>query len=173
MYCMIHIQNFVYYCKIRHVQPYSRLLRHIQPYCGTFKTLYTTLAYSESWHIQNPKYIQNSVKVYSGIFRTLCNDPCQNFGICRARGIFRILLIQVQSGIFSNCQPSGRLYSPARMRNSIQKKSHNFYKLPVFSILYNDFLKLQENRDKQFKLGPSYFNFPRTGNYIISGTLVI
>ena len=92
--CMIHIQNPVYYCKFRHVQAYSRLLRHIQPYCGIFKTLrnsciFRTLPYSETWHIQNTRYIHNSLKLCSGIFRTLCNarilTPChvQNFAIFR------------------------------------------------------------------------------------------
>ena len=47
-----------------------------------------------------------------------------------------------------NSRPTGRLYSPARIRNSRQKKSHNFQRLPLFSISYNDFLKLPENRDK-------------------------
>ena len=30
--------------------------------------------------------------------------------------------------------------------------------------LYNDFLKFAENRDKEFKLEPKYFNFSCTGN---------
>ena len=60
--------------------------------------------------------------------------------------------------------PSGRLYSSARMKNSRWKKSHNFQRLPLFSILYDDFLRFSKNRDKEFKLGPMYFNFPRTGN---------
>ena len=47
------------------------LFRHIQPYCGIFRTL----LYSDSWHIQSPRYIQNSVQEYPCIFRTLCNDP--------------------------------------------------------------------------------------------------
>ena len=61
------------------------------------------------------------------------------------------------------------------MRNSRQKKSHNFQRLPLFSTLFNDFLKLKfsENRDKEFKLGPTYFNFTRTGNHITSCALVI
>ena len=62
------------------------LLSKIQPYLDTF-TSYSeifshivaylepciTVAYSEVWHIRNPRYIQNSVKAYPGIFRTLCN----------------------------------------------------------------------------------------------------
>ena len=71
----------------------------------------------------------------------------------------------------NNCRPSGWLYSPARMRTSRQKKSHNFQRLSLFSILYNDFLKFLENHNKEFKLGPTHFHFPRTGNYITSRTL--
>ena len=57
---------------------YHVLFRHIQPYCGIFRTLcnsciFRTLSYSKFQHIQNPRYIQNSVKAYSGIFRMLCN----------------------------------------------------------------------------------------------------
>ena len=59
----------------RHIQV---LFRHIQPCCDIFRTLYNScifrnLSYSESWHIQNLSYIQNSIKAYSGIFRMLCN----------------------------------------------------------------------------------------------------
>ena len=68
MYCVIHIQNYVYYPKFRHIQAYSR---PIQIYSAILYHIQNS--YSESWHIQNPKYIQNSVKEYSGIFRTLCN----------------------------------------------------------------------------------------------------
>ena len=61
-----------------------------------------------------PRYVQNPVKVYSGIFRTLCkarilrtlpfSELChfQNFGIFRTRGIFKILFIKLYSGIFNN-----------------------------------------------------------------------
>ena len=41
--------------------------------------------------------------------------------------------------------------------------SKNFQRLPLFSMLYNDFRKFSENWDKEFKLGPTYFNFPGTG----------
>ena len=67
----------------------------------------------------------------------------------------------------------GRLYSSARMRNSTYEKYHNFQRVPLFSILYNDFLKFLENRYKWFKLRSTYFNFLRTGNYITSCALVI
>ena len=54
------------------------LFRHIQPYCGIFKTqriscIFRTLPCSESLHIQNPRYIQNSIKKHSSIFRRLRN----------------------------------------------------------------------------------------------------
>ena len=54
------------------------LLTDIQPYCCIFRTLcnsckFSTLSYLESWHIQNLRYIQNSVMAHSEIFRTLCN----------------------------------------------------------------------------------------------------
>ena len=60
---------------IQTIQTYSC---PIQTYSAIFKTLsstciFRTLPYSESWHIQNARYIQESVKAYSGIFRTLCN----------------------------------------------------------------------------------------------------
>ena len=43
--------------------------------------------------------------------------------------------------------------------SSRYKKSHSFQSLPLFWILYNDFLKFLGNRDKEFKLGPRYMNF--------------
>ena len=36
--------------------------------------------------------------------------------------------------------------------------------MPLFLILYNGFLKFSESRDKEIKLGQTYFKFPRTGN---------
>lgn len=53
--------------------------------------------------------------------------------------------------------PSGELYRPARTQ------SHNHT-----SILYIDFLKFLENRDKEFKIGHTHFSFARAGNYIKS-----
>ena len=66
--------NSVCYYKFRHIQLYSRpiqtysaILRRIQ---NPLQSLYIqTFPYSESWHIWNLRYIQNSVKPYSGIFR--------------------------------------------------------------------------------------------------------
>ena len=43
-----------------------------------------------------------------------------------------------------------------------------FKRLPLFSILYDDYLRFSKNRDKEYKLRPMYFYFPRTGNYITS-----
>ena len=77
MYCMRHIHNPDIFINLiivisnifRHIHV---LFRHIHPYCGISRTLYSPCN-SESWHIWNPRYIQNSVKVYSGVFRMLCN----------------------------------------------------------------------------------------------------
>ena len=43
------------------------------------------------------------------------------------------------------------------------KKSRNFQKLTLFSILYDGFINFSENRDKELMLGRMYFNFPSTG----------
>ena len=51
------------------------------------------------------------------------------------------------------CRSSGWLYSPVRMRNSSQKKSHKFRRLPLCSILYFNLMEFSENRDKEFQLG--------------------
>ena len=48
---------------------YSNISSHIVAYLEPC----VTLAYSDSWHIYNPRNIQNSVKAYSGLFRSLCN----------------------------------------------------------------------------------------------------
>ena len=45
------------------------------------------------------------------------------------------------------------------------KKNHNFQRLPLFWILENDFPNFSKNRDKEFKLGATYFNFPRQELY--------
>ena len=84
MYCIRHIHNFAIFRAqfivinsgiFRHIHV---ILSHIEPCCGIFRTLCNscickTLPYLEYWHIENPRYIQNSVKAYSVIFRTLCN----------------------------------------------------------------------------------------------------
>ena len=58
----------------RNILSYSRIFRHIRAYSvifrnstGIFKTLcnpriFKTLVYSEDWHIQNPRHIQNPVR---------------------------------------------------------------------------------------------------------------
>ena len=119
MYCMIHIQNTVYYRIFKHIHV---LLRRIQSYCGIFRTncnscIFRSLTYSESWHLYNLRYISNSMKAYSGTFRTLCNVPTlrtlpyselyhiQNFGIFRPEAYSEFCSyrhIQAYSGIFNN-----------------------------------------------------------------------
>ena len=54
---------------------------------------------------------------------------------------------------YIDCRPAGWLYSPARMRNISQKKSHNFRRLPLSSILYIDLI----NSD------PCFFNLVKLG----------
>ena len=41
---------------------------------------------------------------------------------------------------YIDCRPTGWPYSPARMRNISQKKSHSFRRLPLSSILYIDLI---------------------------------
>ena len=59
----------------------------------------------------------------------------------------------------ANCRPQGGFITPHVWEIIGKKKSHNFQRLPLFSILYNDFLKFKENRDKEFKLGPRILIF--------------
>ena len=96
----ITLWNPVYYCKFTHIHQYSG---PIKTYCVIFRTLcnsciFRTLSYSESWHIQNLRYIQNSAKVYSGIFSMLCN-------ICILRTLpqFRILAYLRPNAYLKSC----------------------------------------------------------------------
>ena len=117
--CRVNSRYILYYkysepCLLLYSQTHSCIFashKHIKPHCGIFRTplcsssIFRTFPYSESWHIKNSRYIENSVKAYSGIFRTLCNahivrtlsysEFCdiQNFGIFRTWDIFRILLV--------------------------------------------------------------------------------
>ena len=78
MYYMRNIQNRVYYCKFRHTQAYSH---PIQTYSAILWHILNCVFIQnpaiviESWHFQNLRYIQNTVKAYFGIFRKLCNSP--------------------------------------------------------------------------------------------------
>ena len=96
-------------CLLSYIQTYSDifrhihvLFRHIQSSCGIFRILcdsciFRTLPYLEFWHIKNPKSIQNSVKAFSDIFRTLCNariwERChiQNFVIFKTWDISELI----------------------------------------------------------------------------------
>ena len=96
-----HIQHSVFSGICRHIQSYSAFLRHIsrslRHYWGIFGLIQHP---AQLLHIQNLRYIQNSVKAYFNIPRTLCNvrilrtrpylEFCyiQNFGILRTRCIF-------------------------------------------------------------------------------------
>ena len=43
------------------------------------------------------------------------------------------------------------MFSPIRKRNIGEKKSHNFGRLPLSSILYIDLIEFSENQDKEFQ----------------------
>ena len=114
---MTPIQNPVYYCTFRYIQAYyscpiktySAILWHIQNPVNS--CIFRTLPYLKSWYIQHLRYIQNSVKEYSDIFRTVCNAHIlrtlsyskfchiQSCGIFSIGGLFKILYIQAHSGI--------------------------------------------------------------------------
>ena len=85
---------------------YSDIFSHV----GAYLEPCVTLAYSEHCCIQNPgifrtRYIQDSIKAYSGILRNRCNicilrilpysELChiQIFGMLRTQGTFKILFI--------------------------------------------------------------------------------
>ena len=74
-YVIRHTHNPVSYLKFRHTQAYSSPIQvsHIMGYLEPCVTLVT---YSESCHIQNPRYIQNPVTYWE-----LCH--IQNFAIFR------------------------------------------------------------------------------------------
>ena len=99
----------------RHIHVLLDIFSHIVAYLEPC----VTLAYLEPDHIQNSSIFRTqdmfrtlSIKVYSGIFKALCNanilrtlafsELChiQKFGIFRTRGIFRIPLMQEHLGIF-------------------------------------------------------------------------
>ena len=63
----VHVYSSIF----THIQTYPDIFRHIKTYSGIFWHMYNsrifkTLVYSELWHIQNQKHIQNS-----GISKTL------------------------------------------------------------------------------------------------------
>ena len=92
IHSMRHMKNFVYYRKLRYIQAYSHPVQTFSAILRSFKTLcnyciFRTLSYSESWYIQNPRYIQNStILAYSERCVTLAYwEPCyiQKFAIFR------------------------------------------------------------------------------------------
>ena len=56
-----------------------------------------------------------------------------------------------------SCFASWQLYSFIHLRHISQKKSHNFRRVPLSSILYIDFFIFSENEDKELKLDPILF----------------
>ena len=98
MYYITLIQNPLCCSKFRHIQAYSRpmqtysvILWHSQCNSCVFKIL----PYSESWHIQNPRYIQNmAYPEYGSYIQSSC--------IFRTIRILIIFIFQEYSGIFNN-----------------------------------------------------------------------
>ena len=61
----------------RHIQTYPDIIRHIQAYSGIIEAYSqpcVTLAYSESWHIQKQRHIQNP-----GIPETLAHSEPETY----------------------------------------------------------------------------------------------
>ena len=61
------------------------------------------------------------------------------------------------------CRPPGWLYSPALMRNSSQKKSHKFRRLPLCSILNFNLMEFSEIETKNFNSGSCFFKLGKLG----------
>ena len=70
---MMYMQKPVYYCKFRHIQTYSRPIKTFRDTVAYLEPC-VTLASPEPCHIRiyNLIQIQNFVKAYSCIFKTLC-----------------------------------------------------------------------------------------------------
>ena len=67
--------------------------------------------------------------------------------------MFLLSLLAFLLSFLINCRPTG-VYSSARVRKISWKRSHNFRRLSLFSILYIDLIEYAENRDKEFRLRP-------------------
>ena len=96
MYCMILVQNPVYYRKFRHIQAYM-----LFSYIVTYLEPCVTLAYSEPCHIQNPG-IYRAQDIFSSLSRHILaySEHCvtrilrilsySEFSHIKNFGIFRI-----------------------------------------------------------------------------------
>ena len=84
MYCMIHIQNPVYYRKNSDIFGNIHVLfRHIQSYCCIFRTLWNRFIFRTLCHIQNPGIFRTQ-----DIFRTLSRHILnfeRNFDVLKSR----------------------------------------------------------------------------------------
>ena len=76
-----------------------------------------------------------------------------------------------QTLFFHNCHPTVWLYSPARMRNNSQKKSHNFRRLQLSSIFCFNLIEFSKNRYEEFQLGPMLFNLVNCIHIVGSQTI--
>ena len=73
-----------YSCIFRHIQAYSNISRHNQAHSGIFCTLcnpgiFRTLSYSEFWHIQNQRHIQNPT-----VSKSLAHSELETYSECWA-----------------------------------------------------------------------------------------
>ena len=114
---------------------------HIQPYCDICSTLcnsciFRTLPYSESWYIQNPGYIQNSVKVYFGVFRTLCKARILRTCNIQSFAIFRILTYLRLKAYSETCQTS-KMHGLTKLVKGYNCTSKTFH-LSCLTTLYSD-----------------------------------
>ena len=101
MYCMILVQNPVYYRQFRHIQAYM-FYSYIFSYIVAYLKLFVTLAYSEPCHIQNPgiyrtqhvfRSLSRHILAYSEdcVTRILRTLSYSEFSHIKNFGIFRIL----------------------------------------------------------------------------------
>ena len=129
---------------------FSHIVTCLEPFV-ILSCICKTLPYSESWHIQNSRYIQNSVKTYSGIFSRLCNtrilknllysELChiQNFGIEKLEAYSDSCLfrhIQAYSNIFNNDNINFFLHFFHAFQQDFKRNICFLTKMTSISILY-------------------------------------
>ena len=99
MYCMIHIQNPVYYHKLRHIQGYLRPIHTIFNHVVAYLEPCVTLRYSDHCHIQHPGILRTQ-DIY--IFTTVVCLHIENPAIFRTVLYSKYCVLEAYSGIFNN-----------------------------------------------------------------------
>ena len=96
VYCIRHIQKTVYFGICRHIENHiphyysifthsDALLRYVQAYWCIFTALCIPrifTMYSWCWHIYNRRHIQNPLKLWPDIFRTVYSDIIRHTQRC-------------------------------------------------------------------------------------------